>query len=210
MKKLKILLLIILIITLIVGFNKNNERGSSNLLNFEDDFFSNFKNWDDTDFSDVNYIASETTKDKKLENAFAKVYNLDKTSNEIRYYYNRIDVNSDNKKEVFVFLVGRMICGSGGCNALLFENDNGEYNLISKFSLVNNPVIISENKTNGWNDIVIPVAGGGIKPFFAQMKFDGKKYPLNPSVQPTISEDMKIKGKAIVADDLSESSGVKF
>lgn len=209
MKKLKFLLLVILIINLI-GCSKNGEQNDDNLLNFESSLFSNFKNWDEIDFSDINYIASETTKDEKLEEAFAEIYDLEKGKDKIRYYYNRIDVNNDNKKEVFVLLVGRAVCGSGGCSALLFEDNNSNYNLISRFSLVNNPIVISKDTTNGWNDIIIPVAGGGIESFFAKMKFDGKNYPINPSVQPAIQAGEKIKGAAIIADDLAKSPGIEF
>ncbi|TDX49161.1 hypothetical protein [Orenia marismortui] len=213
MKKLKFIFLTILIISLIVYFNVNkiDKQNNDTLSSFEKSrFFSNFKKRDEIDFSDINYLSAETTKDEKLEEAFAKVYNLKKGRDEIRYYYNRIDLNGDDKQEFFVLLVGRVVCGSGGCSALLFEDNNDEYNLISRFSLVNNPIIISKDKTNGWNDIIIPVAGGGIKNFFAQMKFNGKKYPLNPSIEPAIKVGAKIKGTAIVADDLLKSKGIKF
>lgn len=212
MKKVKTIFILSLFVVLL-GFIYLNGSTEVNkeLLNFEQNkSFSNFKNQNSIDFTDLNYLAAETKKDEKLEQAFADIYKLEQGKDEISYYYNKIDLNGDESQEVFVLLVGRIVCGSGGCSALLFEAENGEYNLVSRFSLVNNPIIISNTTTNGWKDIIIPVAGGGIKSFFAQMKFDGDSYPLNPSLQSEIKADTKVKGKAIIADDLSKSSGIEF
>lgn len=213
MKKIKTIFILSLVIALIgfIYFNTAFSEDKEQLLKFEqDDFFSNFKNLNSIDFTDINYFASETKRDEKLEEAFAEIYHLEQGRDEIRYYYNRIDLNGDKNQEIFVLLVGKIVCGSGGCSALLFEDKNGEYDLVSRFSLVNNPIIISNTTTNGWKDIIIPVAGGGIESFFAQMKFDGDSYPLNPSVQSGIKADTKVRGKAIISDDLSKSPGIEF
>jgi hypothetical protein len=213
MKKTIIIFILSLVIALMgfIYFNTAFSEDKEQLLKFEqDEIFSNFKNLNSIDFTDINYFASETKRDEKLEEAFAEIYHLEQWRDEIRYYYNRIDLNGDKRQEIFVLLVGRMVCGSGGCSALIFEDKNGEYDLVSRFSLVNNPIIISNTTTNGWKDIIIPVAGGGIKSFFAQMKFDGDSYPLNPSVQPEVKADKKVRGKAIISDDLSKSPGIEF
>ncbi len=161
------------------------------------------------DLSEVTYLKSETKKDTILEEAFAKEFDLNKGTDFIRYYYNKIDLNDDQIPETFVYLVGPMVCGTGGCSALLLEEKNGDYTVKSRFSLVRTPVIIQNETTNGWKNIVMYVAGGGIEPGYHQLKFDGENYPSNPSVQPIVEED-KIKGIGIMNDEIAEDTGIVF
>lgn len=169
-----------------------------------------FENTDGIDFSQVNYVPSETEKDQKLEDAFAEVYDLKHGEDQVRYYYNRIDLDGDDQPETFVYLVGPAVCGSGGCSALIFKSQDDDYELVSRFTLVRNPVIVSQNKTNGWNDMIMQVSGGGVESFFAQIKYDGEKYPLNPSVQPKVEPNTKVAGTAIIADNISKNMGIDF
>ncbi|WP_316748744.1 hypothetical protein [Pedobacter gandavensis] len=85
------------------------------------------------------------------------------------------DLNEDGKKEIFVGLTGSNFCGSGGCTMLLL-NPEGE--MISRFTVVNYPIQISNTATKGWKDLVLNSNGKD-----HLMKFDGKTYPANPSVQ---------------------------
>ncbi|QHE50745.1 hypothetical protein [Pontibacillus sp. HMF3514] len=158
------------------------------------------------DLSKVEYMNSETLPDSKLEQAFSKAYDLEKGKDQITYYYNRIDLNDDQVPETFVFLVGPYVCGTGGCSGLIFTQD---YDLISKFSLVRNPVIIRKKKTNGWKNIVMYVAGGGMEPRYKELKFNGNAYPLNPSIQPDV-QDKQIEGIGIINDELGGNSGIKY
>jgi hypothetical protein len=49
------------------------------------------------------------------------------------------------------------------------------------------PVKILPSKTNGWHDIAMPVGGGGIlRRYWAILRFDGHKYPSNPSMAPRL------------------------
>ncbi len=161
------------------------------------------------DLSEVTYLKSETKKDAALEKVFAKEFGLTKGTDSIRYYYNKIDLNNDQIPETFVYLVGPMVCGTGGCSGLLLEEKNGDYKVKSRFSLVRTPVIIQNETTNGWKDIVMYVTGGGIEPGYHQLKFNGESYPSNPSVQPIVEED-KIKGIGIINDEIAEDTGIVF
>lgn len=166
---------------------------------------------EEIDFSDVSYQVSESARDPKLEEAITQVLRYNKeTDGSIRYYYNRIDLNEDKKPETFVYLLGTYVSGSGGSTALIFEDDEDEYKLISKITLVRNPIIVSHSKTNGFRDLIMYVSGGGIKPFYSQIKFDGSKYPSNPSVQPQVKSGTIVKGKAIIADDTLKNLGIEM
>jgi len=162
------------------------------------------------DFSSVKPINSETKRDTKLEEAIRKEFDLNQDVGNVRYYYNKVDLNEDGIPEVFVYLVGPFVCGTGGCSGVIFKQENGEYNVLSRFSLVNNPVIISNNKTNGYKDIIMYISGGGIKSFFSRIKYDGKTYPINPSTQPKVESGTKVDGIAIIADDIAKIQGIEL
>ncbi|WP_330665128.1 hypothetical protein [Tepidibacter sp.] len=161
----------------------------------------------EADLSDVKYIYSENIKDEKLEEAIIDLYKLEPSDN-TRYYYNRIDFDSDGVPEVFVYLVGSSTCGTGGCSAAIFKEVNGEYENVSRFTLVNTPVIVSNTKTNGYNDLIMNVSGGGIEPFCAVMKYDGSNYPKNPSTQPKLEEGIKVTGIGIINDEINPNTGI--
>lgn len=161
------------------------------------------------DLSEVTYLKSETKKDAALEEAFAKEFDLKKGTDSIRYFYNKVDLNDDQIPETFVYLVGPMVCGTGGCSGLLLEEKNGGYKVKSRFSLVRIPVIIQTQTTNGWKDIVMYVTGGGIEPNYHQLKFDGENYPSNPSVAPVV-KDEKINGIGIINDKITGNTGIVY
>lgn len=104
-----------------------------------------------------------------------------------KFVYSEFDLNGDSKKEIFVGLTGPYFCGSGGCSIYLLDNQG---NIITYFSVAEYPIAIDTRKTNGWNDLLINSRGK-----FHVMKFNGRKYPSNPSVQKTI--------KGYPSDDLS-------
>lgn len=165
---------------------------------------------DSIDPSKLSYTVSEMKRDKALEEAIAKELDYDKKSyGPIRYYYKNIDLNDDGNREVFAYLVGSYVSGSGGSSAIVFERDGEEYKALSRFSLVRNPIIISDSKTNGYRDIIMSVSGGGVEQFYSHIKFDGKTYPGNPSVQEEVSSD-SISGTAIISEDISDYMGIEM
>jgi hypothetical protein len=98
--------------------------------------------------------------------------------NSRKFIFFEYDLNEDGKKEIFVGLTGTYFCGSGGCTQLILDVQG---NVISTFSVSGYPVIIDNNKTNGWKDLFIY---SGSKNRI--VKFDGKTYPSNPSVLPEL------------------------
>lgn len=190
--------------TVLTSENKTNNTEN------KEEKLKKLKNVNGIDFSKIKYIHSETERDTKLEDAFAKVYELKKGSDKVRYYYNKIDLNNDKIPEIFVFLLGPSVSGSGGGSGLIFKTNKDKYELVSKFTLVNVPIIVSANKTNGWNDLIMSVSGGGIEPFYAVMKYGNNKYPMNPSTQPAVKSGTLVEGTAIIAEDISIEHGIEF
>jgi hypothetical protein len=96
------------------------------------------------------------------------------------------DLNEDGILDALVILTGPYWCGTGGCTMLVFQGENKSFNFVSSSTLVRPPVTVSNNKTKGWRDLVLTVSGGGMSAKTIALKFDGKKYPHNPSVQPAL------------------------
>jgi hypothetical protein len=103
-----------------------------------------------------------------------------------KFIFFEYDLNDDGKKEILVGLTGSYFCGSGGCTQYILDNQG---NVISKFTVAGSPVIIDTQKSNGWKDLIIYSGGKN-----HLMKYNGQKYPSNPSAQPEF--------KMIPGDDL--------
>ena len=93
-----------------------------------------------------------------------------------QFSYFLTDLNADGKNEQFVWFKGMNWCGSGGCTALLLSD---EQKLITYFTVIDFPVTISEEKTDGWKNLIV-YSGRGNR----LLKWSGKSYPKNPSVAP--------------------------
>lgn len=97
------------------------------------------------------------------------------------------DLNDDGKAERVVYITGHAWCGTGGCNLLILSPTDTTYKVIGKISITRPPIRMLSTKSNGWHDISVWVAGGGIQPGYeAKLSFDGKMYLSNPSVPPAL------------------------
>lgn len=95
------------------------------------------------------------------------------------FCFEEIDLNGDGRNEIFVGFKGSYYCGSGGCTALLLHHSG---KLITRFTVAEYPIIVDSNKTNEWKNLLIGSAS--VRPAIHVVKWDGKKYPGNPSIQP--------------------------
>jgi hypothetical protein len=95
-----------------------------------------------------------------------------------KFIFFEYDLNDDGNKEIFVGLIGPYFCGSGGCTQYLLDHQG---NVITIFTVSDYPVVIDNNKTNGYKDLFIYSNGKN-----RIVKFNGKKYPSNPSTLPAL------------------------
>jgi hypothetical protein len=129
-------------------------------------------------------LSFETEPDRAIENAILKAspsYTRDVVEGEGaigegRYVYARVDLNGDGKYEVLVYTLGSIFCGTGGCNLLLFTPVQDGYTLVNDFPITQNPVVVSDHKTAGWNDLFRHEAGGGAPSSYVRHVFDGRRY----------------------------------
>jgi hypothetical protein len=150
-------------------------------------------------------VRPEKNRDRLLENAIIQTLGVE--TERVTYYYDRLDLNRDGKPEVLVYVSGQSVCGSGGCSLLVFTTGNGAYKLVSQIALASTPVIVSSHVSNGWNDLLLFVAGGGIQPgYYAVLPFSGGKYPENPTIAPATALRSRTRGVAyLVGADQAES-----
>lgn len=116
-----------------------------------------------------------------------------------RYSRSFVDLKDDGSKEIIVYLTGRMWCGSGGCQMLILALDGTSYRVVTNTTITRLPIRVLDTKSNGWHDISVFVAGGGIRPGYeSELYFDGSTYPSNPSVPPARPVADKVRGKIVV------------
>ncbi|MGN6437200.1 MAG: hypothetical protein ACTHMM_11730 [Agriterribacter sp.] len=108
------------------------------------------------------------------------------TENDRKFIYSEADINGDGTSEIFVGMRGGYFCGNAGCTVYLLSHEGKE---ITRFTIVDGPIAVSTNRTKDWNDLIIPSRGVNYL-----VKFNGKTYPSNPSVQPkfagSVSNDL--------------------
>lgn len=161
---------------------------------------------------EVEYLTSNQNPDAALEKAILREmpdYAGELPPGfEIRYAYNRVDLNGDSTPEVLVYLSGYYTCGTGGCTMMVLQPNGDDYQLVSRIRLVNAPLLVSNQTNAGWHDLVLYVSGGGSAPHYVVLQHDGKGYPTNPSVAPEVPATATLKGTAILTDGVTFGEGV--
>jgi heat shock protein HslJ len=93
-----------------------------------------------------------------------------------RYVYSRVELNGDGRNEVIVYPMGSFFCGTGGCSLLILTPAAAGYDVVADIPTSRPPVLIAEERSQGWHDIVRLQSGGGGPAAFVRHRFDGKVY----------------------------------
>ena len=75
----------------------------------------------------------------------------------------------------------------------------GTYSLVTKMTVTRLPIRVMREKSYGWHDISVAVGGAGIPAYEARIRFNGKKYPSNPSVAPAQPVKGEAQGRVIIS-----------
>jgi hypothetical protein len=162
----------------------------------------------------VRYVRSLTIPDRKLERAILRsipdfpARNMSEPEagdpdTWIRYLYNRADLNGDRKSETIVWVYGKRVSAATGYDALIFRPAKGGYQLIGHITDVWTPIIMSRRKTQGWNDLLVWVSGGGTMGHYVGVSFDGKRYSDDDGSNVNwyeVKDQARIRGTAFIAD----------
>jgi hypothetical protein len=123
-------------------------------------------------------------------------------ASEARFAPALVDLNGDSAPEALVYVSGRDWCGSGGCNLYILSRNSGRWRLINSVTITNPPIRLLKTRRRGWNDIAVRVQGGGVgPPFEAVLRFDGARYPGNPTVAPAVRARQGSPGRVLIGSD---------
>lgn len=116
-----------------------------------------------------------------------------------RYFAALVDLNDDGTDEAIVYITGPRWCGTGGCPTLILAQVGSTYRVVTKTTITQPPIRVLTKASNGWRNIGVWVRGGGIQPGFeAELRFDGKTYPTNPSTPPARRLPIKVAGQVVI------------
>lgn len=123
-----------------------------------------------------------------------------------RYSVALVDLNGDNRSEALIYAMATTrgdgqadLCGSGGCDLYVLSLTPTGYRLITNVSITRPPIRVLPSATHGWQDLGVWVVGGGLTAGYeARLRFDGYRYPSNPTVPPATRSKDKT-GKTVIA-----------
>ncbi len=98
------------------------------------------------------------------------------------FNYALVDLDGDHNRDAIVLFKGNEYCGSGGCTLEIYRGVNQGFDFLSGSTLGREPIRILPDRHFGWRTFTVFVRGGGAKKCDALMRFDGRKYPSNPSM----------------------------
>ena len=98
--------------------------------------------------------------------------------------YALVDLNDDGVLDAIVLLTEPRYCGSGGCSMVVLRGTGDGFRVLSSSSITRAPVVVLPEKRHGWRTFTVSVAGGGVKAGPVLMRFNGARYPNNPTMAP--------------------------
>ena len=119
----------------------------------------------------------------------------------IHYFATQVDLNGEAPPEFVVHVAGPMVCGTGGCDTLIFTEGDDGLTLVTSIPVTRPPIVVARTKTNGWRDLIVHISGGGVLPGHdVRLRFDGTTYPRNPTVEPAEPLAQEAQGTAVITE----------
>ena len=130
--------------------------------------------------------------------ASVKAYIHDHLGDTKGYRYAQTDLNNDGKPEAVIYVTDPQYCGSGGCNLVVLTPQGSGWRQALNATVAQPPILVLAGTTHGWHDIGVSVHGGGASPHVARLRFDGVRYPDNPTLAPAEPMSMNM-GVVLIA-----------
>ena len=103
------------------------------------------------------------------------------------------DLNDDGVPEVLVYAADPGRCGSGGCVLLVLAQEGAKWAVVAATTVSRLPIYRLATHTNGWSDLGVTIGGGGAPPGVTRLRFDGARYPQNPTVEPLVTDETELE-----------------
>jgi hypothetical protein len=127
---------------------------------------------------------------------FLRTLDNDRTA---RYVFAFRDLNGDGTPEAIVYLISKKWCGSGGCTTLILAPNGNAWRIVAKILVTWPPIYVLSDVSKGWRSIGVWAQGGGVQPGYeAELRFNGKTYPVSPFVSPARRLEGKPVGEAVI------------
>jgi hypothetical protein len=82
---------------------------------------------------------------------------------------------------------------------MILTHVRGSWRIITEVAITQLPIRLLRSKSNGWYDLGVWVQSGGIQPGYeAQLRFDKRTYPENPTVPPAKPTASKVRGSVMI------------
>jgi hypothetical protein len=156
-------------------------------------------------------FVSERRRDVDVERFVAqRAADLDPGETVLRYQFNRVDLNGDGTPEVLLRIDGPRTCGTGGCSLFVLRMTAVGYEEVSRTTLTWAPIVVSEHRTGGWNDLVLWQRADPPREAsrYMLLEFDGTGYPENPSMEPARLLETPVEGVAYLSD--RDAQGIEY
>jgi hypothetical protein len=114
------------------------------------------------------------------------------------YRFALVDLNGDGHEDALVLITDNYFCGTGGCTLLVLKAEAGRFDPVSTSTISREPMWLTSERQHGWRTFSLLVAGGGLEAYQAAMRFDGIRYPPNPSDEPVTPRALLQSAKPIV------------
>lgn len=111
------------------------------------------------------------------------------------YRFALTDLDGDGRDDAIVLLDSAEWCGSGGCTMLLLRGTADGFRLVSRATVTRPPVRVLDERRHGWRTLVVH-SGREER----RLRFDGRHYPGNPSVEPVATAAEVAAGRVVIAD----------
>ena len=97
------------------------------------------------------------------------------------------DLNGDGRPEALFLITDPNYCGSGGCTLVIVSPRGRSYRMVMRSTVTQPPIRLLPTVTHGWHVIGATVWEGRGRPDVVRMRFNGRRYPNNPTMLPATS-----------------------
>jgi hypothetical protein len=120
-----------------------------------------------------------------------------------RYALAWFDLNGDRLPEAVVYMMSSHTCGTGGCMVYVYHGTGHSWRRVAHMTVSQTPIRVLATRTRGWLDIGIrqrELAGRSFRHYEARLRFNGRTYPLNPSMPPAERLTRRVTGRVLIMD----------
>lgn len=150
-------------------------------------------------------LKAQPSRDRSLRATLQSEFRESRSSApDTRYVSAWADLDGDRRPEAIVYLLSRDYCGTGGCNLLVYRAAGRSWRLVARMTVSNPPIRVLNTRSHGWRDLAIgqrELRDEHLGHYEARLRFNGRTYPLNPSVPPAERLTRRVPGQVLIAEN---------